>query len=623
MVKVNIYEGDPTKLVIRQGDFEWRYKELIASTPTASWRKDKFLLSLSWPTALALQSNLGQHLEVGQDVLDWMNEYYNKRILPSYNLRSVIGSDEGYEFLYPHQKVDVKFIEKSRRMIIANDVGSGKSISSVAGLRNIKENLGEEVFPLLIVAPNSTKIGWGREFEKAWPGRKVHILSGTATQRKKIFKDFDEQDGEVLILNWEQVRHHSRLLAYGGTALKRCTDCGGLDENVKATACEAHDKELNFIDFNSVIGDEIHRISDPSTKIARSFKSATGNAEFRIGLSGTPINNTPDQLYSALNWLYPEAYPSKVKFIDRFCILTPSQWGPPIISGIRPDREQEFFSSIDPILRRMPKEVILPFLPPVVRTRRDVEMGTKQAKAYKQMQEKMIAELDDGDFTFTTSALVKDMRLLQFSSAYATVDYEDILDTTGPFPLVIGQKEKLTLSDPSCKIDAFMDDLPDFGDSSVVVFAQHKQLINLLSARMTKAGIEHGLITGDQDTKERQAYMDSFQAGNLKYILVTIQAGGTGITLTRADTMVFLQRSYNMIDNVQAEGRSNRIGSEIHDQINIIDYVTKDSADDGVIEAIDRKIGNLQFILRDADTIRDFILGKLPEEGPEEAPTAE
>lgn len=611
MVKVNIFADDPSKMVIKE--FEWRYKELIASTPTASWRKDKYLLTLSWPVLIALKNNLGNHLDMGEDVLAWVNGWYNNVIVPTSQLRSLPSMEEGFDFLYPHQKVDVQFLATARRAILANDLGSGKTYSGAATLRHIQENQGEDVFPLLIVAPNSTKIGWSREFNTVWPDRKVYVMDGTATQRRKIFKEFQENDGEVLIMNWDLVRHHSRLQAYGGIALKRCTECGGLDENVKATACEAHDKELNQIEFKAVIGDEIHRISDPSTKISRSFKSATGKADIRIGMSGTPINATPDQLYSALNWLYPESYPSKVKFIDRFCEMTPSQWGPPTITGIRKDREQEFFNGLDPILRRMPKEVILPFLPPVVRSRRDVEMGAKQAKAYKQMQETMIAELDNDEFTFTTSALVKDMRLLQFSSAYAEVSYEDIMDPTSPFPLVIGQKEKLTLTDPSCKIDAFMDDLPDYGESSLVVFAQHKQLINLLSARMTKAGIEHGLITGDQDTKERQAYMDAFQAGKLKYILVTIQAGGTGITLTRADTMVFLQRSYNMIDNVQAEGRANRIGSEIHDRIHIVDYVTKNSADDAVLQAIERKMMNLEYILRDEDTIREFILGKLPD----------
>lgn len=607
MIYAELDDEFPGKIVIR--DFEWRYKESLSNIPGASFRKDKYLLPLEWATALAMQANLGQNLKVSDELMSWMSNHYNTRILPAYNIRNQPSIEEGYDFLYPHQKADVKFIEASRRAILANDLGSGKSISATAGIRNLSEK-GEDVFPILVTCPNSTKIGWAKEFEKAWPGRKITIVEGTATQRRKQFKEFSENGGEVLIMNWELVRQHSRLQAYGGIALKRCTECGGLDPKVKSTACEAHQKELNEIDFKAVIGDEIHRISDPSSKVSRAFKNASGDADIRIALSGTPINATPDQLYSALNWLYPDAYPSKVKFLDRFCDMVPGEWGGTVVLGVKKHMEAEFFAGLDPILRRMPKSVILPFLPPVVRVRRDVDMSPKQAKAYKQMAEKMMAEVGDNDVTTTTSPLVQLLRMLQFASAYVEVSYEKVLDTDSPFPDTYIDKEILTMSDPSSKLDAFMDDIEDFGDSSVVVFAHHKQLIDLLTTRLDKQGIHYGLITGDQDVVERQAYMDAFQEGRIKFILCTIQAGGTGITLTKADTMVFLQRSYSMIDNLQAEGRAHRIGSEQHEQVTIIDYVSTDTADESVLEAIEKKQENLEFILRDNQVINDFLSGK-------------
>ena len=610
MIYAELLDDYPDKIVIK--DFEWRYKELISNIPGSSWKRDKYTLPLAWPTALAMKANLGDNLRVSEELSEWMNSYYENRILPAYNLRGVTSSDEGYDFLFPHQRADVQFLSTARRAILSNDMGSGKTYSSSGTIRYMHEKLGEDVFPLLIACPNSTKISWGREFEKVYPGRKVVVIEGSAAQRRKQFKDFQENGGEVIIINWDLLRHHSKLKHYGGTALKRCVDCGGLDEKVRASTCEVHPKELNEIEFKSVIGDEVHRISDPSSKVSRAFKAATGDADIRIGLSGTPINATPDQMYSALNWLYPEAYPSKVKFLDRFCDVSQNEWGGSTVLGIKKSMENEFFNGIDPILRRMPKEVILPFLPPILRIRRDVEMGAKQAKAYKQMKDQMIAELD-GDVTITTSPLVKLIRLIQFASAYAEVNYREVNDPDSPIPGVKKTEEFLTLTDPSCKIDAFMDDISDFGDSSVVVFAQHKQLIDLLAKRLDKEEIRYGLITGDQDAVERQAYMDAFQAGNIKFILCTIQAGGTGITLTKADTMVFLQRSYNMIDNLQAEARAHRIGSEVHENIKIIDYVTGGTADEAVIEAIEAKKENLEFILRDKETITTFINGQLPE----------
>lgn len=607
MVKADIYAEDPTKIVIDQ--YEWRFNELIKNVPSSSFRKDKFLINLTWPTALALKNNLGENLEVSDSLKAWMADYYTNRILPAYQLRSVTNMEEGYEFLFPHQKADVQFLSTARRALLANGMGSGKSISATASLRHMSENLGEDVFPVFIACPNSTKVAWGREFEKAWPGKKITVINGTATQRRKQFKDFEENGGDVLIMNWESIRFHSRLKAVGGVAFKKCAECGGADPNVKVTACETHDKELNSIKFKSVIGDEIHRISDPKAKGTRAFKYTTGDADIRIALSGTPIMSTPDDLFSALNWLYPTAYPSKTGFLDRFCDVVVNEWGASIVTGIKKNMQNEFFAGLDPILRRMPKEVILPFLPPVLRDRRDVEMGAKQAKAYKQMNEKMVAELDNGDVIYTTSPLTKMGRLLQFASAYGTMESREVNDKNSPLPNQKIIEEYLVLTDPSCKIDAFMEDLPDFGESSVVVFAQSKQLINLLAARLDKNDIKYGLITGDQDAVERQAYMDAFQAGHIKYILCTIQAGGTGITLTKADTMVFLQRSWSMIDNQQAEARAHRIGSQIHDKVQIIDYVTSGSVEEYVFEAIAKKLDNLEFILRDKDLIRTVLKG--------------
>lgn len=599
-------ELEDDKLVIK--NFEWRYKELIGSIPGARFKKDRYYLPKEWPTALALKSNLGNHLQVSDEVSAWMRELHSTRILPALQIRNVPSIEEGYDFLYPHQKADVKFLSIARRAILSNDMGSGKTYSSSGTIRYFDEVLKEEVFPLLIVCPNSTKHSWSKEFNIVYPGRKVVVIDGTAAQRKKQFADFAD-GGEVLIINWDALKGHSRLLSYGGNALKRCTECKGLDEKVTARSCEVHPKELNAIDFKAVIGDEIHRISDPASKVSRAFKAATGDADIRLGLSGTPFNATADQLFSALNWLYPEAYPSKVKFLDRFFDTTDNMWGGTDVLGIKKDKEAEFFAGLDPILRRMPKSVILPFLPPIVRVTKEVEMGAKQAKAYKQMSEKMIAELDDS-VTMTTSPLVKLLRQMQFSSAYAEITTREVSDPDSPFPTATKTEEVLTLTDPSSKLDAFMEDLEDYGDSSLVVFAQSKQLIDLLAKRFDKLGLVYGLITGDQTTQERQAYMEAFQAGRIKYIFCTIQAGGTGITLTKADTMIFLQRSYSMINNEQAEARAHRIGSEQYDKITIVDYVTKNTVDVGIIEAVNKKKDNLEYILRDKELTKKLLEGE-------------
>jgi SNF2 family DNA or RNA helicase len=204
-----------------------------------------------------------------------------------------------------------------------------------------------------------------------------------------------------------------------------------------------------------------------------------------------------------------------------------------MVMGIKPQMEQEFHAAINPRMRRMLKARVLPWLPEMMFERRDIEMSTKQKKAYEQMRDNMIAELENGDALVASSALTQTTRLLQFASSFA----ESVVDeTTGEI--------KTVLTEPSCKVDALMDDIKsgDFGNDSVAVCAVSRQLIDLLSARLTKDGIEHGLITGAQNEDERQQAVDDFQSGKTKWILFTAQAGGVGITLTAARRLVMLQR---------------------------------------------------------------------------------
>jgi SNF2 family DNA or RNA helicase len=142
-----------------------------------------------------------------------------------------------------------------------------------------------------------------------------------------------------------------------------------------------------------------------------------------------------------------------------------------------------------------------------------------------------------------------------------------------------------------------------------------RQLIDLLSAAMIKAKIPHGLITGAQDEDERQKAVDDFQSGKIKWILFTAQAGGVGITLTAARRLVMLQRPWSLVDYKQALDRVHRIGSEIHDSIVIMDYVTEGTIEERVIQVLDSKADNFEQIVRDkaqlAKMLRDDKAGTL------------
>lgn len=564
---------------------EWRYKELCKSIPGASWNaKDQvWRLPVSWASCLALRSVFKDDLIIGERLTAWAANERASRVDPANALRD-LDTHDGDEDLFPHQRAGVAFLSTARRALLADEPGLGKTAQTIRALKKLSEK--EEVFPALVVCPNTLKKNWEREFKMWWPSVRVQVIKGSAGQRRKQF----ETDADVYVINWESLRGHSKLASYGSIALARCVDCGGHDESVTYNRCEVHKRELNEIDFKAVVADEIHRSKEPKSKQTRALWAATGDADIRFALTGTPIANNVLDLWSILHWLSPDEWPSKTRWIDRMIDTMLNAFGGMMVIGVKPHMNDEFYATINPRMRRMLKARVLPWLPPVLKERRDVEMSTKQKKAYKQMLEVMIAELEDGGAVVAPSALTQTTRLLQFASSYAEISIDEI---TGEMRTV--------LTEPSCKVDALMDDIKngDFGDDSVAVCAVSRQLIELLSKALTDAKIPHGLITGAQNEDERQKAVDDFQSGKIKWILFTAQAGGVGITLTAARRLVMLQRPWSLVDYKQALDRVHRIGSEIHDSVVIMDYVTEGTIEERVIDVLDTKADNFENIVKD------------------------
>ena len=580
---------------------EWRFKDLCKSLPGAKWNaKEQFwAVPLSWTSCLALRSTFKDTLEIGPRLTLWAQNEVTERITPSNAYRDLetLESDtsvppEWNADLFPHQRAGVKYLSIARRALLADEPGLGKTAQAIRALKELHDK-GEEVFPVLVVCPNTLKKNWKREFALWWPDPKVIVIKGSAAQRKAQFED----EYDVIVMNWESLRSHSKLAPYGSIALARCPDCGGHDERVTYNKCEVHNRELNQIDFKAVIADEVHRSKDPRAKSSRALLAASGNATIRFAMTGTPVANNVVDLWSILHWISPEEWPSKTRWVDRMVDTMINAFGGMMVLGVKAHMNAEFEATLHPRMRRMLKSRVLPWLPEMLFERKDIEMAPKQAKAYKQMRDSMITELEGGYMT-APSALTQTIRLLQFasSSAELTVD-----ETTG--------ETKVKLVEPSCKVDALMDDIEneDFGNDSVAVCAVSRQLIEILSRAMTAKKIPHGLITGAQNEDERQQAVDDFQSGKIKWILFTAQAGGVGITLTAARRLIMLQRPWSLIDHKQALDRVHRIGSEIHDSVVITDYVTEGSIEERVIQVLSTKADNFDAIVHDRAKLLELL----------------
>lgn len=469
------------------------------------------------------------------------------------------------------QRAGVAFLVKNRRALLADPMGTGKTAQLIRTLQVLQE-MGEQPFPALVVCPNSLKAStWQSELTRWAPELSVQVVDGNATQRRKQLA----VDADVRVLNWEGVRLHSKLAGYGTIAL---------------TEKEKLPKELNEIGFRTVIADEYHKAKAPKAAQTRALWAVMHQAEFRYGMTGTPIAQNIGDLWSLLHGIEDTWFPARTKYLDYFAETSLNQFGALDVHGLNYQHKDEFFKIVDPLMRRIPKEAALPQLPPVLPDQiRHTYMSAKQEKAYRQMEKDMIVLLND--ILVAPNPLAQLMRLNQFAAAHATVNEDG----------------SLSLANPSSKVDDLVELLEEMGEEPLVVAAVSRQLIELASDRLTKLGISHGLVTGAQSIFERQEAVQRFQAGYLRVILLTLGAGAEGITLTRASTMCFMQTPYSNIQYLQARDRVHRIGSERHDCIKIIKQITPDTIEERREEILAVKEMRMEEVVRDRETLAKLL----------------
>ena len=572
---------------------EYRDREAIKQVPGFNWNAaGHWQGPLSWASCKALRGIFGDRLTVGPDLVEWAQNEVDNRVMPSLALREALDAP-GDERLFPPQRAGVAWLRATKRGLLGDPMGTGKT-------RQLLLAIPDDGWPAIVICPNGVRGSWRNEVERIWLDCDVRVLDGSAAKKRKALEEIEDGDRTLVVVAWEAVRSLSRLAPYGSIRLRRCVECGGVDDLVTETKCEVHTKPLNEIPWRTVIRDEAHRAKDPSSKQTRATWALQHAATVRYcwDASGTPVAQNVSDLWAIMHGNSPEDFPRKTTFLDRYAVTSWNVYGSLDIAGLNPLHSEELFSFLDPRFRHIPKEVLLPFLPAKVREERAVKPGLKQERAYKQMAADMIAALEDGTVV-TTNPLTQYIRMIQFASAYAEV----------------GDDGEVVLSDPSCKVDELMSIADDLGDEPFAVGMVSRQLLDLCEARLSKAGISFSSVKGGQSLDERDRAISDFQEGRVRVILLTVQSGGVGITLTRAPYLVMLQRSWSLVDNLQTEDRVHRIGSEQHAQVTIIDVVTEGTIEVGrQLERLQEKGRNLDEILRDAETLKRLIYGETVED---------
>jgi len=416
--------------------------------------------------------------------------------------------------LYPFQAEAVKTLMDRASYLLADDMGLGKTVTT---LTEIQHTLGGgEVGSsrVLIVCPNSVKGVWEQHVKQMWPGTRC-VVVGNTSHNDDVAKYLDGEPG-VLIVHWDALRLLHRL------------------PEVK---------------WDAVIADEATAVKNRKAQRTKALKKL--RTRYKRALTGTPMVNRPDDLWSILHWLFPKEFTSYWRFFKEWCKYRKDpKYGFYIFMGSK--NEPELYELLKPRMVRRTKAEVLPDLPEKYWTKLTIELDPKQRRAYDDMKRDSLAIVEPDTPIMAPTALAQLTRLRQFADAYCTVD----------------EFGSVSMTEPSPKLDAMMEQIEAIDGRPVVVFSMFKQMVRLADERLFRTkGIVYEVMVGDTPSEERTDIIKRFQAGEVQVLLCTIQTGGVGITLTAADTAIFLDRSWSPADNRQAEDRLHRIGQKSAVQI--------------------------------------------------------
>ncbi|TDP97664.1 DEAD/DEAH box helicase [Labedaea rhizosphaerae] len=549
---------------------------------------------VSWPAVVQLAATFGSAWRPQPRLAQWITAEAGRRTAVEHQLGEqtplAYRAPDGLT-PRPYQVDGARLIAATGAALITDEPGTGKTITTILGLAEHGAQHGERsVVPVLVVCPASVVDSWVSAWRTWAPTVRTVAWRGTQGERRRLIGTAD-----VYVVSYDTARRDAPVGSTGHRPLL----------------------ELRPV---ALVIDECHMIKSPTAKrtlavqrLARAVHKVNGPI---VALSGTPITHNPSDLWPTLNALDDAAWPSRERWVGRYCLTVAGDYDEDVL-GLLPEREAEFRLAILGQHRRVAKADVLDQLPPKVYSVRTVELPAAYRKAYDQMECDMLAQLPDGDELPAQGVLMQLTCLNMLAAAAADVEVEWRVAERGPWEGQERPHYHVKLKAPSWKVDELLAVLEERGGprelaAPVIAFAPSKQLVELAGAAATKAGYRVGYVVGGQNAKDRTATVEAFQAGHLDLICVTTSAGGVGITLTAARTVVFLQRPWSIVDALQAEDRAHRIGSEIHESIEVIDIVAADTVDARVRDALRDKAQQLSDLVQDPRIVAELLGGEDP-----------
>ncbi|MFI8809099.1 DEAD/DEAH box helicase [Micrococcus luteus] len=408
--------------------------------------------------------------------------------------------------LRPYQEEGLRWLaflwEQDLGGILADDMGLGKTVQTLALFAHARQARPERP-PFLVVAPSSVVSVWAAEAEKFTPDLDVRVLDTTTRKRGTAVAD-EVAGADVVVTSYTLLRIDAGQ--YGG------------------------------LDWGGVVFDEAQFLKNRAAKVhtvARDLR-----APFRLAITGTPMENSLSDLWALLGVVVPGLFPSHRRFRETYVT--------PIETGGDPERMAALRRRVRPFMLRRSKELVAKDLPSKQEQILQVELEPAHRKLYDRVLQRerrkvlgLLGDMDGNRFTIFTSLTL--LRMLALAPQIVDDQYASV---------------------PSSKLERFLDDLTEvIGEGHrVIVFSQFTSFLRVIAEELDHLEIEHAYLDGS--TRGRADVIRGFREGEAPVFLISLKAGGFGLTLTEADYVFLMDPWWNPAAEAQAVDRAHRIGQE-------------------------------------------------------------
>ncbi|WEG11138.1 DEAD/DEAH box helicase [Pullulanibacillus sp. KACC 23026] len=396
--------------------------------------------------------------------------------------------------------------------ILADDMGLGKTLQSIAFLLSEKEN-NKDIAPALIVAPASLVYNWRNECQKFAPSLSIEVMIGNPQERLDKLQSGNVPD--VWITSYPTLR-----------------------------------QDIEFyqqLPFSTLILDEAQAIKNHTTKTAKAVREI--HAGTRFALSGTPIENSIDELWSIFQTIMPDFFPNQKAF--------------------RELERDKVARMIRPFLLRRLKKDVLTELPDKIETVHYSELTNQQKKLYLAYLEKLQKEskqsLQEEGFQKNRIKILAGLTRLRQLCCHPSLFIDNYRGDSG-------------------KLQQLKDLVQNALENGrrLLIFSQFTSMLTIISDQLREDGLPFFYLDGQTPPKDRVEMVDQFNQGEADLFLISLKAGNTGLNLTGADTVILFDLWWNPAVEEQAAGRAHRIGQK--NVVQVIRLITQGTIEEKIYE---------------------------------------